>query len=227
MFSPTVISTIATLLLCSASPARGLPQATNAVSTSKAIFQRWSSHPDCSAPDTACKGDCTQAVKNLCQKKLGLNEDGKTNYIAETVGECTATYIYELGNTLPDETKCYNTFAYINDEGKPGPDGCGGYFGGVLGWDEKGNRTLDPIYAIQPKSGNPNCFMPPGKEADKPLAMDELPGGTKFEVAQCPMAISRRGPFGDNKSCTVGSSIWFGSCSVVCMAVVASASSWW
>ncbi|KAL8828603.1 MAG: hypothetical protein Q9170_006532 [Blastenia crenularia] len=128
--------------------------------------------------------------------------------MAETVGECTVTYIYEIGNTVPDNTVCYNTFAYINDEGKPGSNGCGGYFGGVLGWNEKGNRTSDPVYAIQPKSGNPNCFMPPGKEGDRPLAQDELPGGVKVPAAQCPTAVSRRELFGPTTGCTVGTSIW-------------------
>ena len=227
MISPTVISTIVVFLLYTVPLASSLPQASNAVSQSQTIFQRWSSHPDCAAPDTACKSDCTQAVKNICQEKLDLNGNINTNYQAETVGECTVTYIYEIGNTIPDSTTCYNTFAYINDAGRPGSDGCGGYFGGVLGWNDKGNRTSDPIYAIQPKSGNPNCFMPPGKEAGKPLAMDELPGGIEVPAAQCPTAISRRDGVGSTTPCTVGTSIWFGSCTVTCMAVVASASAWW
>lgn len=186
MKSSSFINNLAPFILLTAHSSLALPQASTAVSQSQTIFQRWSSHPDCAAPDTACKSDCTQAVKNICAESLDLNGNINTNYLSETVGECTVTYIYELGNTIPDSTKCYNTYAYINDAGKPGADGCGGYFGGVLGWDDKGNRTSDPIYAIQPKSGNPNCFMPPGKEAAKPLAMDELPGGITVPAADCP-----------------------------------------
>ncbi|KAI4269595.1 MAG: hypothetical protein LQ337_007178 [Flavoplaca oasis] len=204
MNKPITITTLA-LLLSGASVTLGLPQTTNAVSESRAILYPWSNHADCAAPATACKTDCTQAVKNLCQGNLGLGEQVDRNYVAETVGECTVTYIYQIGNTVPTAEQCYNTYAYINDAGKPGPDGCGGTFGGALGWDDKGNRTKDPIYAIQPKSGNQNCFKPPDKPEEKPLAVDELPDGTRIPMnEQCPSALSRRA----NGPC-VGASVGF------------------
>ncbi|KAL8898970.1 MAG: hypothetical protein Q9192_001816 [Flavoplaca navasiana] len=214
MNNPMTITTLA-LLLSGASVTLGLPQTPNAVSESRAILYPWSNHADCAAPATACKTDCTQAVKNLCQKNLGLGEEVDRNYVAETVGECTVTYIYQIGNTVPTAEQCYNTYAYINDAGKPGPDGCGGTFGGALGWDDKGERTKDPIYAIQPKSGNPNCFKPPDKPEEKPLAVDELPDGTRIPMdEQCPSALSRR----QNGGCIAGTvGIWVG-CTAVCIA---------
>lgn len=213
----TMITTLA-VLLSTASLTLGLPQATTALAEDRSVFYPWSNHPDCAAPATACKTDCTQAVKNLCQQDLGLRGQVDFNYINETVGECTVSYIYRIGNTLPDSTQCYNTFAYINDAGKPGPDGCGGTFGGAFGWAADGTRTKDPIYVIQPKSGNPNCFMPPDKPADKPLAVDELPDGTtvpELQDEKCPSAISRR----ENGGCIAGTvGVWAG-CTAACVAV--------
>lgn len=199
-----MITTLAVLL--SAAPLTlGLPQTSNAVSASPVVLVPWSSHPDCTAPATACKQDCGKAVDTICRKNLGLDGEVDQNYLLETVGLCTVSYIYQLGNQEPDFTKCYNTFAYINDAGKPGPDGCGGTLGGALGWDQNGNRTNDPIYAIQPKSGNTNCFTPPGKRANKPLPPDELPDGTKLSLdEECPTALSRRGSAGACISGEVG-----------------------
>lgn len=164
----------------------------------------------------SCKTDCGKAVGTVCATS-------RTEYTQETVGECTVSYVYELGNTVPNYDQCYAAFAYINDAGKPGPDGCGGTLGGALGWDDKGNRTSDPIYAIQPKSGNPNCFKPPGDPASAPLAPDELPGGTRLPLETCARSVSRRA----NTACTIGSASYTASCTAVCMAWVASASAWW
>ncbi|KAI4224257.1 MAG: hypothetical protein L6R36_004790 [Xanthoria steineri] len=158
----------------------------------------------------------TNAVPN------NLGED----YIVETVGVCTATYKYDLGNTLPAFEQCYSAFAYINDAGKPGPDGCGGTFGGALGWDNKGNRTRDPIYALYPSSGSGNCFKQPGQEKDAPLPRDMLPDGSKLPIEQCPSAVSRR-DIGGTTGCTIASSFYGFSCSAVCLAWVASLTAWW
>ncbi|KAL8919861.1 MAG: hypothetical protein Q9208_006594 [Pyrenodesmia sp. 3 TL-2023] len=148
----------------------GLPQITDATAKNPTVLTPWSSHPDCAAPATACKADCTKAVDSLCRKDLG------TENIIETVGECTAWYLYQIGNTIPSFDQCYSAFAYINDAGKPGPDGCGGTFGGALGWDKNGDRTNDPAFAIYPKSGSGNCFKTAG-DMSPPLPQDMLPDG--------------------------------------------------
>lgn len=218
MTTRTLITTLAAVLWA-APLTLGLPQTTNAISISRSVFWPWSSHPDCAAPATACKADCTTAVNTLCRKDLG------TDHIVETVGECTATYIYDIGNTLPGFEQCYSAFAYINDAGKPGPNGCGGTFGGALGWDEKGNRTEDPIYALYPSSGSGNCFKQPG-DTSPPLPQDMLPDGSRIPIQQCPVAISRRNTF-DTKGCTIGTAGYFAGCTAVCLAWVASLAGWW
>ncbi|KAL8866250.1 MAG: hypothetical protein Q9174_006411 [Haloplaca sp. 1 TL-2023] len=194
MIASTTISTLA-LFLSTASLTVGLPQTPNAVSGGPAPIYPWSSHSDCAAPPTACKQHCTDAVDKICRQPLGLTgDDTQRNYLVETVGECTVSYVYEIGNTLPDFETCYNTFALINDKGTfADANNCGGVFGGALGNDELGNRTTDPVYTIQPKDGNSNCFMHPDNPAGKPLAIEELPGGIKLPIGEtCPTALSRR-----------------------------------
>ena len=175
------------IIVLSAAPfALGLPQVTDATSNNPTVFTPWSSDPACAAPATACKADCTQAVKQVCN-----NHDLTTPNIIETVGECTAWYLYEKDNTVPTPEQCYSAFAYINDAGKPGPDGCGGTFGGALGWNKLGARTKDPAFAIFPKSGNGNCFKKIG-DTTPPLPQNTLPDGTTIPLDQCPVATSRR-----------------------------------
>ncbi|KAL8642580.1 MAG: hypothetical protein Q9226_008492, partial [Calogaya cf. arnoldii] len=214
----TIITTLA-LLLSAAPLTLGLPQTPNAISES--VLHRWSDHDDCAALKPACKPDCTQAVKNLCAKDLGLNRELQRNYIVETLGECTVTYGFEIGNTKPDFKQCYDTFAIINDKGKftvPGvPGECNGrIFGGAFGWNEKGKRTNDPIYAITPKSGNGNCMMPPGQESSQPLAMDQLPDGTSVPGYDqpCPNAISRR--FNGEGACKAAGILVGSGCTLAC-----------
>ncbi|KAL8666609.1 MAG: hypothetical protein Q9168_007458 [Polycauliona sp. 1 TL-2023] len=216
MNTPTIINTLA-LLLSAAPLTLGLPQ--TAVTTGATVFWPWSDHADCAAPATACKADCTQAVKTLCAGDLGLGANTGYNFVNQTAGECTATYIYQISNNLPTADQCYNAFAYINDKGKPGPDGCGGTFGGSLGWDAQGNRTKDPIYAILPKGGNPNCFTTLDNSAAKPLAMDELPDGSKYPIDEtCPTALSRRAKTG----CVIGSVSLGVTCAAVCLIAIGS-----
>ncbi|KAL9595401.1 MAG: hypothetical protein Q9219_006476 [cf. Caloplaca sp. 3 TL-2023] len=185
MTTSTIITCFG-ILLSTVNFAHGLPQVTDATSNNPTVFTPWSSHPDCAAPATACKADCTQAVNQLCN-----NHDLTTPNIIETVGECTAWYLYEELNTVPTPEQCYSAFAYINDAGKPDPNGCGGTFGGALGWNKLGTRTKDPAFAIFPKSGNGNCFKKTGDNSP-PLPQDTLPDGSKIPIDQCPVTTSRR-----------------------------------
>ncbi|KAL8908908.1 MAG: hypothetical protein Q9171_005252 [Xanthocarpia ochracea] len=222
MATRTFTTTLAVVL--SAAPLTlALPQNTDATANKpKSVFTPWSSDPACAAPATACKADCTRAVDNLCRKDL------TTDNIIETVGECTALYMYEIGNTNPTYDQCYSTFAVINDAGKPGPDGCGGTFGGALGYDEKGDRTRDPMYAIYPKSGNGNCFKRLG-DTSPPLPLDMLPDGTRLPIDQCPAATSGRkltAGAGDFVGCFVEDAAWQIGCNAVCLEWVAALSFW-
>ena len=164
----------------------------------------------------SCTSDCKLAAEALCAIDPG------TELQTQTVGECTATFVWEIGNNVPTLEQCTSAFTYINDAGKPGDKGCGGTFGGALGWDENGKRTRDPIYAIQPKTGNPNCFMPPGKHEDgtRPLDRDELPDGTKLPGIgeSCPVSISRRKLNGD-VACIFGGIGTGIGCTAVCLAL--------
>ncbi|KAL8733227.1 MAG: hypothetical protein Q9166_002244 [cf. Caloplaca sp. 2 TL-2023] len=169
MIPYTIILALA-VTLCVAPFTLALPQISDATSVNPTVFTPWSSDPACAAPATACKADCTIAVDTLCRKDLTADN------IIETVGECTAWYMYNIGNTIPTYDQCYSAFAYINDAGNPGADGCGGSFGGALGWDKNGNRTMDPAFAIYPKSGNGNCFKELG-DTSPPLPQDTLPDG--------------------------------------------------
>ena len=224
MTTSTVIASLAVIL--SALPSTlGLPQVTDATSNNPTVFTPWSSDPACAAPATACKADCTQAVNQVCN-----NHDLTTPNIIETVGECTAWYLYEKDNTVPTPEQCYSAFAYINDAGKPGPDGCGGTFGGALGWNKLGARTQDPAFAIFPKSGNGNCFKKIG-DTTPPLPQDTLPDGTKIPIDQCPVATSRRrqlGSLGDISqrgiaSCFIHNTAFQFGCNAVCLTWVSGA----
>ncbi|KAL8870430.1 MAG: hypothetical protein Q9174_003527 [Haloplaca sp. 1 TL-2023] len=183
------VTTSLAVILSSVPSILGLPQITDVgdvTGGNPTVFQPWSSHPECAAPRTACKTDCTQAVKNLCQKDLG------TENLIETVGECTAWYLYQLGNTLPTYDQCYSSFAYINDAGKPDPDGCGGTFGGALGFDKNGDRTNDPAFAIYPTSGNGNCLSTDTPDGP-PLPQNLTKQGMEVPIdGECPTQVSRR-----------------------------------
>ena len=223
MSSHYICTTLA-VILYAAPFTLGLPQVTDATSQNPTVFTPWSSHADCAAPATACKSDCTQAVKNLCEKDL------TTENIIETVGECTAWYLYQIGNTLPTFDQCYSAFAYINDAGKPGPEGCGGTFGGALGWDKNGDRTHDPAFAIYPKSGNGNCMRTETPESP-PLAQHMLLDGTEIPIDQCPAAVGRRQLEGGHglkpiPRCFVENGAFQLGCNVVCISWIASLT-WW
>ncbi|KAL8992719.1 MAG: hypothetical protein Q9169_006890, partial [Polycauliona sp. 2 TL-2023] len=219
MNTPTIITTLA-LLLSAAPLTLGLPQAETGLATDPKVFHPWSQHADCAAPATACKTDCTEAVKKLCQGNLGLGDQLKANFVNETVGDCTVSYLYQLGNTLPTPESCYNNYAYINDAGTPGPDGCGGTFGGALGGDAQGKRTMDPVYSIMPKGGNPDCFTTLENIQKKPVPVDELPGGTKIPLEQqCSTALSRRDGTlqGRNNAGCIAAPVLIGvSCAAIC-----------
>ncbi|KAI4252802.1 MAG: hypothetical protein LQ352_004059, partial [Teloschistes flavicans] len=215
MISYTVIAAV----LCAVPITLALPQVTDATSANPTVFTPWSSDPACAVGPDACKADCTKAVDTLCRKDLS------TDNIIETVGECTAWYMYDIGNTLPTYDQCYSAFAYINDKGKFGANGCGGTFGGALGWDKNDTRTKDPAFAIYPKSGNGNCFKKAG-DTTPPLAQDALPDGTKLPIHQCPSATSRRLRHRRDDGtieCVVEDAVWQAGCNAVCIASITAA----
>ncbi|KAL8798613.1 MAG: hypothetical protein Q9182_006525 [Xanthomendoza sp. 2 TL-2023] len=231
MVQRITMATLAVLLLASPFTA-ALPQVSDATSANPTVFWPWSSDPACVSSPTACKADCTTAVKTLCAKNL------KEQNLMETVGGCTAHYMREIGKTIPTYDQCYSAFAYINDAGKPGPNGCGGTFGGALGWDKDDHRTVDPIFAIYPTNGNGNCFKKFG-DTSPPLAQDTLLNGAKIPLGSCPSATSRRrrdAPqiFEKNNDiearddnlalCFVEDALWTAGCNIGCvdLAVVSS-----
>ena len=158
------------------------------------------------------KLDCAEAVKTLCALPLTETQN-------QTFGACTTTYVLQDGNNIPTYDQCYSAFASINDAGKQKPDGCGGSFGGALGWDQDEKRTKDPIYAILPKAGNPNCFVTPINEGAKPLGRDILPDGSKLENPdKCPTALSRR--INSDLACGIGLGIGVAAgCTAICLSI--------
>lgn len=225
MISQPILTVLAILL--SAVPfTTARPQLTDTTSTRPSAFWPWSNDPACASGPTACKTDCTAAVQTLCSKDLG------TENLIETVGECTAWYLYQIGNTMPTKDTCFSAFVYINDAGKFGPDGCGGTFGGALGFHEDGNRTQDPAFAIYPKGGNGNCFKALGDNSP-PLPQDMLPNGERLPIGSCPSATSRRRrdvlqelEGRQLPECLVEDLVWQAGCNAVCLASI-TASTWW
>lgn len=215
---------LAVLLSATVSLIAALPQVTDATSPNPTVFWPWSSHPACVSSPTACKANCTAAVESLCAKDL------KTDNLVETVGECTANYLRQIGNTVPTADQCFSAFAYINDAGKPGPNGCGGTFGGALGWDKHENRTRDPIFAIYPKGGNANCFKKLGDNGP-PLPQDTLRNGKKIPIDSCPSPTARhkrnalrtlekKAEEDGFLECVVEDGVWQVGCNAVCIELV-------
>ena len=69
------------------------------------ILYSWSTEPVCTT--TARKIDCTAAYAALCAR---VNLDVSDN---STVGDCTAFYWYDAGNTIPTAAECTAAYTQI------------------------------------------------------------------------------------------------------------------
>lgn len=181
------------------------------------VLYSWSNEPSCTT--TASQNDCTTAYAALCNRtNLGVSDN-------TTVGDCTALYWYDTGNTIPTATEC--TAAYIQILAIS--------IGGALGYNAAKVRTDDPLYAIFPKDGNANCFKAMG-DTSPVLEVDALPnGGT---LATCPVSTSRRRRTLDvlegrdraendddgATECIIEDWVWGFTCTGVCLAVVTTTS---
>ena len=197
---------------------------TNAIPTASpptpypdSVLYSWSTEPVCTT--TASQTDCTTAYAALC---AGLNLGVSAN---TTVGDCTALYWYDAGNTIPTAAECTAAYQQILATS----------IGGALGYNAAKNRTNDPLYAIYPKDGNANCFKVAG-DTSPVLAMNTLPnGGT---LATCPVSTSRRRALkmlerrnqAEDEDdgvieCIIEDGAWGLGCTAVCLATV-TATSW-
>ena len=182
------------------------------------ILYSWSTEPICTT--TASISDCTTAFASLCARvDLGVSDNA-------TVGDCTALYWYDTGNTKPTAAECTAAYTQILTAS----------IGGALGYNVSKSRTNDPLYAIYPKDGNANCLKAAG-DTSPVLAMDALPGGGTLPT--CPVSTSRRRRAlelleGRNQAdgeddgvieCVVEEVGWGLGCTAVCLATV-TATSW-
>ena len=193
----------------------------NAVSTASLslfpspVLYSWSTDPACKT--TATKADCATAYEALCVRPdLSVSDN-------TTVGDCTAFYWYDKGNTLPTAAECTAAYSKILTTS----------IGGVSGYNVAKNRTNDPLYAIYPKDGNANCFKATG-DTSPVLARDALPGGGQLPT--CPISSSRRrralamleGREDEDDDgvlkCVIEDGVWTLSCTAVCLATVVTTS---
>lgn len=206
-----------------------LPQLSDATSPNPSVFYHRSSDPACNSK--ACVADCRDAAAAVCNSpELELSPT-----LSVTVNDCTAYYMYEIGNTVPTKESCYAAYTRINDAGAKGagPDGCGGTVGGALGYDANGNRTNDPLFVLYPKDGNGNCFKAPGDDSP-PKPREELSNGQKLPLDSCPNATSRRRRSALQRlesrtnpaECIIGEAAYLAGCSAICIEWVTTAA-WW
>ncbi|KAF6224425.1 hypothetical protein HO133_011002 [Letharia lupina] len=186
----------------------------------QSVLYSWSTEPVCTT--TASETDCTTAYAALCARaELGVSDN-------TTVGDCTAFYWYDAGNTIPTAAECTAAYTQILAVS----------IGGALGYNVEKSRTNDPLYAIYPKDGNANCFKAAG-DTSPVLAVDALPngGGT---LTTCPVSTSRRRraievlegrdqfePENQNDGvieCAIEDGVWNALCTGVCLAAVTSTS---
>ena len=184
---------------------------------SDSVLYAWKSN-DPSCTNNAKIADCKTATLNIC---AGTD---LTKNNASTVGDCTAVYWFDAGNTIPSEATCAAAYAQILAAG----------VGGALGYNANRNRTSDPLYVVYPKSkGTGNCFKLVDDDAPV-VAADVLPNGKT--LGDCP-TTSRRAlamledrqnapvdPQAGVKECLVEDFVWGGACSAVCLATVVSTS---
>ncbi len=177
------------------------------------ILYSWSTQPICTT--IAIKTDCATAYAALCARaNLGVSDN-------TTVGDCTAFYWYDAGNTIPTPAKCTAAYTQILATS----------IGGALGYNAAKNRTNDPLYAIFPKDGNANCLKAVG-DTSPVLAPNVLPNGGI--LATCPVSTSRRrralevlegrGQAADEDEsgfdCAIDDIVWNFGCNAVCLATV-------
>ena len=194
-----------------------IPTAPSLSLVSSPVLYSWSTDPICKT--TATKPDCLTAYAALCAgPNLGVSNN-------KTVGDCTAFYWFDPGNTIPTATECTAAYEKI----------LAASIGGAWGYDAAKNRTNDPLYAVYPKDGNANCFKAAG-DTSPVLAPNALPGGVT--VPTCPASTSRRrralvalegrdeaGTEDDGVvRCAIEDGVWGVSCTLICLATVTAAS---
>ncbi|CAF9934918.1 MAG: hypothetical protein ALECFALPRED_006178 [Alectoria fallacina] len=196
---------------------KAIPTASSLSLYPDSVLYSWSTEPICTT--TTRKIDCTTAYAGLCAR-VNLGVSGNS-----TVGDCTAFYWYDSGNTIPTAAEC--TVAYTEILATS--------IGGALGYNAVQTRTSDPLYAIYPKNGNANCFKAAG-DMSPVLATDALPNGRT--LATCPVSSSRQRRAVDvlegrdqaeNEDdgvieCAIEDGVWGVACSGVCLVVVVTTS---
>lgn len=198
--------------------------------SSGSILHTWSKDPSCASK--ACTDDCKTAYTAVCASTPAELSTAETPF-TQTVGDCTAFYWFDAGNTIPTSAQCSAAFAEILESSTPGANGCGGAVGGALGYNGAGSRTTDPLYAIYPSDGNANCFKAPG-DTSPVVAENTFPNGATFP-ATCPASTSRMARRralmelegrqdsqldNDDISCIVEDLAWQAGCNAVCLATV-------
>ena len=150
---------------------KAVPTASPLSPYTDSVLYSWSTQSICTT--TAIEADCTTAYAALCARaNLGVSDN-------TTVGDCTAFYWYDAGNTIPTPAECTAAYTQILATS----------IGGALGYNAAKHRTNDPLYAIFPKDGNANCFKAVG-DTSPVLAPNALPNGGM--LATCPSSTSRR-----------------------------------
>ncbi len=175
------------------------------------VLYTWSA-TDATCKNTASKGDCTTAINQICSNK-DLTQDYDV-----TVGECKAIFMVDPNNSIPSKDTCTAAYTQILTAG----------IGGSLGYNDAGNRTLDPLYVIYPTSGgNGNCFKKTG-DTSPVLAANVMPNGQPLGKCSPPKtsrALSpRETPVDDRegaKECLIEDVTWGSVCTAACMVEVA------
>ena len=181
------------------------------------VLYSWSTEPVCTT--AVKKADCTTAYAALCARS-NLTVSDSIN-----VGNCTAFFWYDAGNTIPTRAECTAAYEQILATS----------IGGALGYNAAQNRTGDPLYAIYPSHGNANCFKATG-DTSPVLAPNALPDGST--LATCPASTSRRrralevleGRDQDETEddgvikCAIEDGVWGFGCTFVCLGIVTTTS---
>ena len=215
MLSQPVIAVIS--IICFTHLITAIPTSNLSSPYPESVLYSWSTESVCAT--TAIQSDCKTAFASLCAREdLGVSGNA-------TVGDCTALYLYDTGNTKPTAAECTAAYTQILTAS----------IGGALGYNASKLRTNDPLYAIYPKDGNANCFKAAG-DTSPVLAMNALPGGGTLPT--CPVSTSRRrrglelvedqgqtDGREDEFGCVVEDIGWQFGCNAVCLATV-TASSW-
>ena len=210
MLSQPVIAVVS--IICFTRLIKAIPTSNLSSPYPDSVLYSWSSESSCAT--TAKQSDCTTAFTSLCARE-DLGVSGNT-----TVGDCTAFYWYDTGNTKPTAAECTSAYTQILTAS----------IGGALGYNASKLRTNDPLYAIYPKDGNANCLKAAG-DTSPVLAMNALPGGGTLPT--CPVSTSRRrraleiverqeqtNGEEDNVGCVIEDGVWTFGCTGVCLATV-------